>query len=171
MLLLDDPAWSQLEHAYGAASDIPGLLRTLYSSTGPGAGHDSEPWFGLWSRLCHQGDVYSASYATVPHIVEIASRTRSPIDPSFFLLPSAIEVARTARRGQPVSDDLGHDYFAALNRLSECVSVHSAEPWDQQMVLAVAAAQAIAKGHVVLAEAFLNLDDDWIGKINRDEFD
>lgn len=171
MLSLDDPAWGQLEHAYGSASDIPGFLRTLHSSTGPADGYDSQPWFGLWSRLCHQGDIYSASYAAVPHIVEVASKTRSPIDPSFFLLPSAIEVARTAGRGQPISEDLSHDYFAALIRLSECVNVHSAEPWGQQMVLAVAAAQAIAKGHAVLAEAFLNLDDDWIGKINRGEFD
>jgi hypothetical protein len=39
------------------------------------------------------------------------------------------------------------------------------------MLLSVAAAQAVAKGHVGVAEALLNLDEDWITKINNDEFD
>lgn len=39
------------------------------------------------------------------------------------------------------------------------------------MLLAVAAAQAVAKGHIDIAEALLNLDADWIAKINNDEFD
>ena len=27
----------------------------------------------LWSSLCHEGDVYTASYAAVPHIVQMAN--------------------------------------------------------------------------------------------------
>jgi hypothetical protein len=33
MLSLDSPRWSELEHAYGAASDIPSLLRQLTNGT------------------------------------------------------------------------------------------------------------------------------------------
>jgi hypothetical protein len=32
-------------------------------------------------------------------------------------------------------------------------------------------AQAVARGHIEVAEALLNLDDDWIAKINADPFD
>jgi hypothetical protein len=39
------------------------------------------------------------------------------------------------------------------------------------MVLAVAAAQAVAKGQFEVAEALLNLDADWITKINNCDFD
>ena len=39
------------------------------------------------------------------------------------------------------------------------------------MLLAAAAAQAVAKGHVDVAEALMNLDADWIAKINNDERD
>jgi len=34
------------------------------------------------------------------------------------------------------------------------------------MMLSVAAAQAVAKGHTRLAEALMNLDDYWIDRIN-----
>jgi hypothetical protein len=60
--------WSQLHHAYGTAEDVPGLL----DAVGPGA---LDPlWDELWSRLCHQGTVYSASYAALPALTEMARR-------------------------------------------------------------------------------------------------
>jgi len=52
--------WSRLRHAYGPAGDIPGLLEQLDPDP------DVEVWEKLWSRLCHQGDVYSASVAALP---------------------------------------------------------------------------------------------------------
>lgn len=39
------------------------------------------------------------------------------------------------------------------------------------MLLSAAAAQAVAKGHIGVAEALLNLDADWIARINNCEFD
>jgi hypothetical protein len=51
--------WGTLPHAYGSANDMPGLLRQL--SPDP----KSDVWNKLWSRLCHQGSVYSASFAAL----------------------------------------------------------------------------------------------------------
>ncbi|MBP5861138.1 hypothetical protein QBA57_11940 [Streptomyces scabiei] len=60
--------WSRLHHAYGTAEDVPGLL----DAVGPDA---LDPlWNELWSRLCHQGTVYSASYAALPALTEMARR-------------------------------------------------------------------------------------------------
>ncbi|HEX3912895.1 MAG TPA: hypothetical protein VHW71_05265 [Steroidobacteraceae bacterium] len=67
MLPLDSPQWAELSHAYGAAGDIPQLLKQLTNFRR--ATVDKEPWFSLWSALAHQGDVYSASFAAVPHVV------------------------------------------------------------------------------------------------------
>lgn len=53
----------------------------------------------------------------------------------------------------------------------EVVSLHRAEDWSEDMLLCAAAAQAVAKGHAEVAEALLNLDADWIGRINRFEYD
>lgn len=171
MLSLDDPRWSELRHAYGDAADVPQLLRTLASSTGPKAGYQDEPWFSLWSSLCHQGDVYTASYAAVPHLVQIASEVKEPIDFSFFQLPTAIEVARRTGHGPDIPEALADDYHRAIGQLIENVSLHRNEAWDQSMLLSASAAQAVAKGHVDVAEALLNLDADWIAKINNCEFD
>lgn len=60
--------WSQLRHAYGPASDIPGLL---HAARGPASGRD-RAWAQLWDRLCHHGSVYSASAAAVPELTRLA---------------------------------------------------------------------------------------------------
>ena len=59
--------WGKLQHAYGPADDMPALLRQL--SPDPKA----DVWDTLWSRLCHQGSVYSASFATLFWLLPAAS--------------------------------------------------------------------------------------------------
>lgn len=171
MLPLDDPQWSQLSHAYGAASDIPDLLRALASSVGPKNGYQDEPWFTLWSSLCHQGDVYTASYAALPHIVEIASKAPGPLDFSFFQLPAAIDVARQNGRGPPIPIEIETDYHLAITRLTDCVALHRHDDWDVSMLLSVFAAQAVAKGQFRIAEAISNLDDDLITRLINLDFE
>ena len=171
VLPLDDPRWRELRHAYGHAADVPELLRALASSPVPRAGFRDEPWFSLWSSLCHQGDVYTASYVAIPHIVHIAGEAKGPIDSSFFHLPAAVEVARQAGRGPDIPETYAEDYHNAIRRLVENVSRHRNEAWDQSMLLSAAAALAVAKGHADVAEALLNLDADWIAKVNDGDFD
>jgi hypothetical protein len=60
--------WSTLKHAYGNAEDVPGLLARL--SPDP----EASVWEELWSRLVHQGDVYSASFAALPALVDAAEQ-------------------------------------------------------------------------------------------------
>jgi hypothetical protein len=167
-LPLDDQRWTTLHHAYGPASDTPQLLRQLALSPGPKQGDISEPWYSLWSSLCHQGDVYSASYAALPHIVQIALEENGPISFDFFLLPAAIEVQRFRKRGPEVPPFLHDAYVTGLAMLTDCVSAHRSEPWDQSMILSVAAAQAVSKGQHFVADALMNIDDAWISKINSD---
>lgn len=169
MLSLDDPLWLQLSHAYGPASDIPNLLRQLSRSPGQMSDEEAEPWHSLWSSLCHQGDVYTASYAAVPHLVQIATDTPGPIDWSFFGLPAAIEIARFNQAGPAIPPQLVEPYEKALTHLVDCVSVHRADAWDEPMALSVETAMAAAKGHHRLAEALLNLDKHWIAKIINQE--
>lgn len=165
MIELDDPRWETLSHAYGSAGDVPELLRQLAGATGPKITYDSEPWFTLWSSLCHQGDVYDASYAALPHIVEIARNAAGPLDFSFFQLPAAIEIARHSGKGPPIPTDLANAYHDALSRLTDCVAVHSNEDWDESTLLSAVSALAAAKGHHRVAEAIMNLDEDLITRL------
>jgi hypothetical protein len=93
MLSLDDPRWNELNDAYGSAAKIPSLLRQLGANTKPSNGVESELWFSLWSALYHQGDIYTASYAAVPHITQIGHGAAGDIDLGFFTLPKEIVVA------------------------------------------------------------------------------
>jgi hypothetical protein len=62
--------WAALRHAYGTAEDVPGLLAAAEESR-----TDFGPtWDEVWSRLCHQGTVYTASYAALPVLTAIAER-------------------------------------------------------------------------------------------------
>lgn len=70
MLPLDSKRWAELYHAYGNASDVPEMIRKL-RRTG-----EQERWINfLWDEiggsLCHQGTVYTATYAIVPYLVKL----------------------------------------------------------------------------------------------------
>ena len=60
--------WMNLRHAYGAAGDVPALLNRLTPDPA------DEVWGELWSRICHQGSVYSASFAALPALADAAGR-------------------------------------------------------------------------------------------------
>ena len=62
--------WTALRHGYGTAEDIPALLVAAEDS-----GLESGPaWDDVWSRLYHQGTVYTASYAALPLLADMAER-------------------------------------------------------------------------------------------------
>ncbi|MFJ1757193.1 hypothetical protein [Kitasatospora sp. NPDC088134] len=66
---LDGVDWGALTHAYGAADDLPELIRGLYG-TEPAA--VEEVRYELVSAICHQGSVYPASAAAVPFLAHAA---------------------------------------------------------------------------------------------------
>jgi hypothetical protein len=114
---LDSPRWQELQDAYGPATEIAKLLSQLQSDASPKASSFDEPWFSLWPALCHQGDVYTASYAAVPAIVATLRAARLPIAMDFFLLPVCIELARVDKRGPDIPPDLQSDYASAIKEL------------------------------------------------------
>lgn len=62
--------WSTLKHAYGPATDVPQLLRSLLSGT---TDECREACQDLHSNVWHQGTVYPASAAIVPFLFELLS--------------------------------------------------------------------------------------------------
>ncbi|OXM54928.1 HEAT repeat domain-containing protein [Amycolatopsis alba] len=69
--IIDGVDWSRLEHNYGSASDVPGLLRTCAS---PDAGAASEALSDLSNKLFHQGGwVCPAATAALPWLTDLAA--------------------------------------------------------------------------------------------------
>jgi hypothetical protein len=150
MLSLDSQKWSVLQHAYGNASDIPSLLRQL--ETLPSSEGDKEPWFSIWSSLAHQGDIYSASFAAVPHIIHALKKAPAKADFTYFQFPAWVEVCRQ-KKSVEIPADLKADYFAALSELPSLVAAAAEREWDSNFLCCAISAIAAAKGFGSVAEA------------------
>ena len=157
MLSLDSARWSELEHAYGPAADIPKMLQQLRDL--PTAAGDAEPWHSLWSALAHQGDVYSASFAAVPHVVAALESSPASAHFTYFQFPAWVEICR-AKNKVPVPEDLALAYFEALSRLPLLVAAASSREWDENFLACALSAIAVAKNQPVVAEASLELSRD-----------
>lgn len=127
----------------------------------PSDSYKDEPWYTLWSSLCHQGDVYPASFAAVPHVVLAAAQDPLRATYSYFLLPACIEIARIKKQ---VSIPAGFDpaYFESLLLLFDIVGKKTQQTWDEDFTSSALAAMAAAKGHVAVAEIILELESDAI---------
>ena len=157
MLSLDNPRWNELQHAYGSASDIPNLIRQL--KTFPTSDGTSEPWFSIWSALAHQGDVYSASFAAVPHVIETLSTDPMKAPDGFFLFPSWVEICRHRNR-VTIPVDLEPAYSNAIARLPKLVCATVERKWNTDFSLSALAAIAVAKDSPELAAAIIELTPD-----------
>jgi hypothetical protein len=143
MLDLDSGAWRELRHAYGSAADIPALLRQLPDASVKSADNKREPWFTLWSALCHQSDVYPASFAAVPHIIAAAEH-RQPADRAEYLfLAGTIESMRHKTSSPPLPTELEPAYLkavhAAVPLALEALQVEADRSWFRGLLAALAA--------------------------------
>lgn len=154
LLSLESPRWGELEHAYGSAQDIPQLLRQL--NTLPSSHGKAEPWFSLWSALAHQGDVYSATFAAVPHVVNALASCPAKADQSYFQFPAWVEICR-AKNEVEVPVELRTPYLEAIAKLPGLAAQVSGDPLEPSFLACTLAAVAVANGQPAMAEAALEL--------------
>jgi hypothetical protein len=116
----------------------------------------------LVSSLCHQGTIYSASFAAVPHIVDIGLRAaaRQEIDVGFFLLPTLIEQSRLEGQQPEADEDILSDYTAAVLQLHDLAHAVRGHTWPADYVAVVGAAITVAKGHLQLSKCLLECTEE-----------
>lgn len=159
MVKLNDKKWEELKDAYGIASDIPELLQQLSTDISSKNNSTNEPWFSLWSKLCHQGDVYTASYAALPYIIEIAgNNVEKDIDMNFFLLPASIEIARVTGRGPSIEENIKDEYNAAIKKMGE-LALGYQDSQDSNIKKTAHVAQLVALGQIDKANEILEKED------------
>ncbi len=146
MLDLDDrAAWERLNHAYGSAGDIPALLRAV-EALPPYVGGDGDPYYDLWSALCHQGTIYTASYAAVPHLVRIADEAEPSLGVmSLIQLAAHIEFERDGIEDPEVPPQVAEAYKAAVRELPSVtlpLLLRATNDEDARIALFVLAASA-----------------------------
>jgi predicted RNA-binding Zn-ribbon protein involved in translation (DUF1610 family) len=104
--------WRFLRDAYGSAEAIETLLEHADSD-------DRSVWKELWSRLCHQGTVYTASYESLPRLAELAdSWHHSTFNQPLFLATCIIASTDGPRRPTDVRDEFA-DAVQVLRRVAE----------------------------------------------------
>jgi hypothetical protein len=130
---LDSPRWSELQHAYGDGSDLPEILGRLSDG-------DVEAMDDLFGSICHQGTTYSASYAAVPHLADIAGRTKDAgLRAQILVLIGSIAADSAI---PPIPKDVRAAYEAALPpalKLALTTLAEPLEPSDGVYLLATAA--------------------------------
>lgn len=72
---LDSIVWSQLTHAYGAANDVPGQIRSLASAN---KGERENALWELYGNIFHQGTRYQATPQAVPFLYELIASPKIP---------------------------------------------------------------------------------------------
>lgn len=75
MAMAEETGWRTVDDAYGPADKIPALLDALDSSDGAKRRAAIDD---LWTRLCHQETVYTASAAAVPLLAAAVTAGRLP---------------------------------------------------------------------------------------------
>lgn len=158
LIALDDPSWAELQHAYGAADDIPELLANLSIPKAERSEDDpiEDTWHELWSSLCHQGDVYSASFAAVPHIVDVLVQQPELLMFDFVGLPISIEMQRR-EASISLPELVEPEYSEALQKLARFSASIVTGRHDESMSSCLLAVLALEHGNFGAARMLIQI--------------
>jgi hypothetical protein len=152
MLPLDDNRWSALAGGYRVPYDPrPALARLRHG--------DASAWDELWQELHHQGDVGPASYAAVPHLVQI-HRDRDEPDWQTCALIGTIELCRLQRHNPQLPDWLEAGYKAAWDSIIALACRDLPRTNDDTTVQSILGAVALAKGIRRVGEILIDFTAD-----------
>ncbi|MEM9357687.1 MAG: hypothetical protein AAGB04_15890 [Pseudomonadota bacterium] len=150
MLAVDSPRWAELEHAYGDATQTPAHLYQLFEKQNYGYGED--PNDVLFGCLCHQGSIYTATYAAVPHVLNPLPTQSTLSRVYLYMFLGQVAISTDA---EPIPDDLQTDYIAAMDRAKLLAIEAAQEPeieaeWYEELLSSVPALHGLATVHRVV---------------------
>lgn len=162
MLRLDSQEWSKLEDAYGSAAEVPKLLEELLENN-----NDKDNcWNYIWSRLCHQGTVYSATFAAFPYLVSLLKNQldNGVADSNVFIFATCVEISRQCDKLE-INKTVEKEYFLSLNKINEYIKKYEQHSDSYESLTAVLAFKAVRKNQPQLAELLLNLEEKKISEL------
>jgi hypothetical protein len=153
---LTDDRWLQLRGGYRTPCDPRRLIAKLQSNT-----DSSKAWDELWNELHHQGDVGEASYAAVPHLVQIYLAAETT-DWNTYALVATIELARGKGSNPEVPDWFSAEYFLAIQDLAQKGLKEIASARSDEEVRTILSVIALWKGARTHARMLLDFSEDEI---------
>lgn len=123
------------------------------------ASGESGAWQELWEELYHQGDVGTASYASVPKLT-VLERERAAPEWNTYALVASIELARHARSNPPIPDWLERTYDDALTALAADATLKLPMATSNEEVRSMLSIIAISKGLRRHAEVLVEFSEE-----------
>ena len=164
MLPLDDPRWQTYIGGYQVPYDASDALRRLvYEKAADGALEE------LGNELCHQGDLGSASYASLPWLVEYLRRC-PVLNARAVGLVLTIEFGRPFNRDE-IPEEIRVGYQNAIRRLPDVVLSKRGGSWDDRQIQVAAAVLALGQGNPWFARTYFELDRAMLDHLLKQEFD
>jgi hypothetical protein len=157
MLPFDDNRWLELEAGYRHRYDPRPALQRLRAN-------DVSAWAELWNMLHHQGDVGVASYAAVPHLVQI-HQERDVADWQTYALIGTIEICRTRGRNPMLPDWLAPAYLKAWDNVVVLACHDLPRANDETTVRPILGALALSKALRPLGEIMLHFTADELAEM------
>jgi hypothetical protein len=162
MLELNDPRWDQLAGGRRTQFDPRQALRQLASGVAV-----ERAWAELWDGLHHQGNVDTAAYAAVPHLVRI-HRQRDVPDWNTYAILGAIEREHHARRNPAIPAWLASGYQSAWHEIIG-LALHDLERSEHpRLVQSALGVIAMARGLRRTAEVLLDFTEDELEEMVRE---
>lgn len=155
MIDLNSNIWSNLQHAYGTAVDIPDMLLRLDKE-------DSSTLDELFGSICHQGSVYTASFAAVPHLVQSAQIIKSAeFRAQVLILVGSICSSNDFRgRGEKLSAEIQYEYETSLPKALELSVVTLREDINPYTAIYLLGATASLKGYREMGRLLVGFADE-----------
>ncbi|WP_405405456.1 HEAT repeat domain-containing protein [Streptomyces sp. NBC_01104] len=142
---IDEVDWASMEHAYGPADDVPGLLQGL-ASADPAEREGALD--GMYGAVHHQGDVYACTLACIPFLFELV------VDPAVPDRGSVVELLTSIGGIDLDEDEIDEDeaegaanYAMAAAAVSAGAGVFFALMADDDPGVRVSAPLALATLH------------------------
>lgn len=152
MIPLSSEIWKELGGGYRIKYNPVDALKKLYESP-----HDEAAWHELWNELHHQNDVGQASYAAVPHILEIERRAEK-LNWNGFALIAQIEFCRPTNE-PPRAGEIADGYKRAWDELLTVVANHQDRDWDGDLTPCILSCIAYSRGQRLLGWAALEMNN------------
>lgn len=159
MIDLSSNRWGKLQHAYGNAADIPGNLKAIEGV--PYSDEEEGPWLYLYSSLCHQFEIDTASYAAFPHIVLFAENAEPRLRFDYLSLASTIEAERCMTNFTPrFPQGLKEPYFQACEKAAILSVELLREKWSLEEMGQILGIIAVFHDHPKLGFSILGSSDE-----------
>jgi hypothetical protein len=130
---LDRIDWASIKHAFGPATDVPGLIRTLVT---PEEEIRRGAWGALYNNLNHQGTISQATSVTAPFFIALLQGDGVPGKSEILMYLAAIAAHAEVAVGLMPSTAL-FESLAQANETAACLVLAALEAHDANLAMLV----------------------------------